>query len=87
MKYNLYILKSISSEKYYTGVSENVDRRLLFHNTIEKGFTARYRPWMIVFKEEFDTKQEAREAEKKVKSWKSRKMIEKLISKEILIPR
>ena len=42
MKYYLFILKSMSSEKYYTGVSENVDRRLLFHNTTEKGFTSRY---------------------------------------------
>ena len=83
--YSMYILKSISSDKYYIGSSSNPQRRLEYHNTIEKGFTSRYRPWEIVFAEEFPSKSIALQAEKKVKSWKSRKMIERLISGEIEI--
>ncbi len=57
MKYFLYILKSQKADKYYTGISNNPKRRLEFHNILGKGFTARYRPWKIVFLKEFDDKQ------------------------------
>lgn len=86
MKYYLYILKSKTSDKYYTGISEDVERRLEFHNTREKGFTSRYRPWKVVFKKEFENKTEAIRAERNVKRWKSKVMIEKLIKQEIEIP-
>lgn len=83
MTYYVYILKSKSTDKYYTGISKNPERRLEFHNTIEKGFTSRYRPWELVFQKEYNSKEEAMVVEKKIKSWKSRKMIEKVISREI----
>ncbi|MCH7723113.1 MAG: GIY-YIG nuclease family protein [Bacteroidetes bacterium] len=85
MEYNLYILRSIKDYKYYVGISKNPRRRLEYHNTIEKGFTSRYRPWKIVFTKKFKTKAEAMTAEKKVKGWKSKKMIEKLINGEIIL--
>ena len=44
-----------------------------------------YRPWELVFTKGYETKKEAQEAERKVKKWKSRKMIEKLIRGEIEI--
>ena len=70
---------------YYTGASENPDSRLIYHNTIEKGFTSRYRPWEIVYRKEYSTKYEALLAERKIMNWKSRIMIEKLIAGEIEI--
>ena len=81
--YCVYILKSLTSGKYYIGSSSNPKRRLEFHNTIEKGFTSRYRPWEIVFTKEFPDKPTAQAAERKIKSWKSRVMIEKLLAGEI----
>jgi len=73
MTHYVYILKSRSVNKYYIGSSENPDKRLRYHNIIEKGFTSRYRPWKIVFKNKFESKTEAQTAERKIKSWKSRK--------------
>ena len=87
LNYYLYILRSLDSKRYYVGISEDVERRLKFHNTIEKGFTSRYRPWEVVFKQEFSSKQAAMKAEKKVKGWTSREMIEKLIIRETSISR
>jgi putative endonuclease len=81
--YFLYILRSEKFNKYYTGISQNPDRRLEYHNTIEKGFTSQYRPWKLVHKIKFNSKSEAIKAEKKIKKWKSKKMIEKLIAGEI----
>jgi putative endonuclease len=85
MVYYLYILKSQTADKYYTGISHNPELRLQYHNTLEKGFTSRYRPWEIKFKKEFADKLIAAAAEKKIKSWKSSVMIEKLISGEVSI--
>jgi len=83
MKYFLYILKSEKNGRYYTGISQNPQIRLEYHNSIEKGFTSRYRPWNIVFAKEFDSKKEAMLIEKKIKNWKSKKMIQKILSGEI----
>ncbi len=85
MAHYIYILKSKTADKYYIGSSENPERRLEFHNTIEKGFTARNRPWEIVFTQEFTSKTVATKVERKIKSWKSRKMIERVINREIVI--
>ena len=78
-------MQSISSRKYYIGVSDNPEQRLIYHNSIEKGFTSRYRPWEIKFTKEYPTKIKAMKIERKIKSWKSRNMIEREINKEIEI--
>ncbi len=83
MGYYLYVLKSETIDKYYTGVSTNPENRLVYHNTKEKGFTSRYRPWEIVFKQEFESKELTLAAERKIKKWKSRLMIEKIFNREI----
>ncbi len=83
MSYYVYILESETSGSYYVGSSENPEKRLQFHNTLEKGFTSRYRPWRIIFKKEYESKMEALGSERKIKSWKNRKMIERVISGEI----
>ncbi|MDP3830731.1 MAG: GIY-YIG nuclease family protein [Ignavibacteriaceae bacterium] len=75
MKYYLYILKSETTDKYYTGISQNPIKRLHYHNTLEKGFTSRYCPWQIVFVKEYDSKEIAATVEKKIKKWKSKKLI------------
>ncbi len=80
--YYLYILRSEKSGTYYVGISENPENRLKYHNTIEKGFTARYRPWVLVFSQTFQDKGGAAAAEKMIKKMKSRVFIEKVISGE-----
>jgi putative endonuclease len=83
MKYSLYILKSETIDKYYIGISQNPLKRLEYHNSLEKGFTSRYRPWKIIFVKEYPSKEQATMAEKKIKAWKSRSMIQKVILGEI----
>ncbi|HEX6981957.1 MAG TPA: GIY-YIG nuclease family protein [Balneolaceae bacterium] len=83
MVYFLYILKSEVKETYYMGSSDDPSRRTYFHNNDSKGYTLRYRPWKLVFTKGFPNKDEALAAEKKVKSWKSKKMIRLLIEEKI----
>jgi putative endonuclease len=83
MGYFVYILKSKSFDKYYVGSSQNPKLRLNYHNSIEKGFTSRYRQWELVFEREFDSKEKALAAEQKIKKWKSKVMIDRIIAEEI----
>ena len=77
--YTVYILYSPSSGKTYTGYTNDADRRLLEHNVTEvKGFTLRYRPWVLIYTENFDNKQEAMLREKFLKSGQGREQIKTL---------
>jgi len=82
LNYFLYILKSQKVDKYYTGISVDPERRLLFHNNVEKSYTTRYRPWELVFTLELNSKEDALKLEKKIKSMKSKLFIKKIISGE-----
>ncbi|NBC28057.1 MAG: GIY-YIG nuclease family protein [Bacteroidetes bacterium] len=83
MSYYVYILRSTIKETYYYGSSDDPDRRLPYHNSESKGYTQRYRPWEIVFRQAFDTKAEAESAEKLLKKWKSKKMTRLVIEGNI----
>jgi len=85
MPYYVYILKSLTADKYYIGRTTNPDKLLQFENTTEKGFTARYRPWERVWLHKCESKEVAIRLEKKIKSWKSKKMIGRLIDGDLKI--
>ena len=83
MGHFVYILQSEENGRYYIGESSDPERRLEHNNSTSTGFTARYRPWRLVFRQEFPTKEEAVEAEQLIKSWKSRKMTRYVVDGEI----
>ena len=80
--FSLYILYSVSSDKYYVGYSENVERRLLEHNISDRAtFTSKHRPWIL--KKQIEICNErglAMKIEKAVKKSKSRILIEKIMN-------
>ena len=66
--------------KYYVGFTgDDLTERIRKHNTNHKGFTGGIGDWELKHSEMFLVKQDAMQREKQIKSWKSRKMIEKLI--------
>ena len=73
-----YILYSSSRDRYYIGSTSDLGKRLAKHNTDHKGFTGKVGDWKLVYVEKFDSRAQALAREKKIKSWKSRKMIERL---------
>ena len=80
MKFYMYILYSSLKNKYYIGFSwDDLVERIRKHNSNHKGFTGNTGDWKLVYKEKFQIKGEAMKREKEIKSWKSRKMIVKLI--------
>ena len=69
----VYILYSKSSGKTYTGMTSDLITRFQFHNLKStKGYTLRYRPWVVIHVEFFNFKQGALTREKELKSGKGR---------------
>ncbi|RZK48188.1 MAG: GIY-YIG nuclease family protein [Pedobacter sp.] len=75
----LYILYSISRDKYYVGSTNNLVERFKTHNSNHRGFTGRTGDWEIVYTENYLTREDAYARERAIKKWKSRRLIEKLI--------
>ena len=80
--YWVYIVKCRDG-KYYTGVTNNLDRRLMEHNEgiNPSCYTYQRRPVELVYEEHFHDIKEAIAWEKQLKGW-SRKKKEALIRKD-----
>ncbi|MDD5528069.1 MAG: GIY-YIG nuclease family protein [Patescibacteria group bacterium] len=74
-----YILKTAKGT-YYIGSTEDIKERLKMHRFGKVKSTKDKLPVELVFQEYHETRAEAQKKEYKIKSWKSRKMIEILIS-------
>lgn len=79
--YFTYILKSIKNIKYYTGHTNNLGERLVEHNAGKSKYSKRYAPWKVVYREIFETEDEAVRREKYFKSSAGRKWLKKHINK------
>ena len=80
MEYLVYILYSQKHNKSYTGSTSSIISRFHSHNQFAtKGWTVRYRPWMVVHLEFFKTKKEALQREKWYKSGAGREQKQKII--------
>lgn len=78
--YFIYILKSKVDNTFYIGCTSNIDKRLKRHNLGLSRYTKSKKPWILVYSEKYDKLANARQREKKIKSWKKRALIEALIN-------
>ena len=58
-------------------MTENIELRLSQHNLGQNTSTKAYVPWMLIYKEQFETRIEARIKEKKFKTSSRRRFIRK----------
>jgi putative endonuclease len=78
--FTTYVLYSEKYDKIYIGYTSNLQQRLISHNELAtKGWTIKFRPWKIIYKEEFETKSEAMKREKQLKSYQGRTFIRNLL--------
>ena len=80
MKKNMayvYILKSIHYSKTYIGSTVNLIKRIEEHNAGYGIYSKRYKPWVLVYKENFENLSDARKREKYFKSPTGRRFIKK----------
>ena len=74
--FTVYVLKSILFQKIYIGFTSDLDARIIAHNhPSNKGWTKSFKPWELIYTEEFQTKKEAMLREKQLKSAKGREFI------------
>ena len=74
-RFFVYIMAS-KSRRIYTGVTNNIDRRVAQHKAGEiKGFTQRYNINRLVHFERFQFVQNAIHREKKIKGWDRAKRV------------
>jgi len=80
MKYYTYVLRSKKDGKHYTGITNNLERRLRQHNDGDTATpsTRNRGPFVLVYSEEADNRMEARIREKYLKSGAGREFIKKI---------
>ena len=82
--YFVYILQSEKNGRYYIGSTNNLERRILEHNSGKTKSLKYLRPLKIVFKKDFKEEYEARQIENKLKKLKNRNIIERIIVEQEL---
>ena len=66
--FTVYALYSKQHNKIYIGYTANLTERFKSHNELgKKGWTIKFRPWIIVHTETFTAKEDARSREKQLK--------------------
>ena len=81
-KFYVYIIQSKKDFSFYIGQTNDLDARLSKHNDGFSKYSSTKIPWRLVYFEMFETRTDAIKREKEIKSKKSRKYIEFLISKK-----
>jgi len=76
----VYILYSERFKKKYTGFTSSLIERFKSHNQLAtKGYTLKFRPWVVIHVEFFCSKSEAMKREKYLKTGIGREFIQNLI--------
>jgi putative endonuclease len=74
--FTVYVLFSKAHNKIYVGYTSDLIARFHSHNSLATtGHTVKYRPWVIAYTEVFDSKSEAMNREKELKSSRGRDFI------------
>ncbi len=83
----LYIIYSSSIDKYYIEETPNIEIRTQQHNShyFTKGYTKAATDWKIILAKECNSKQDAIILEKFIKKMKSKKFIQKVITKQEIL--
>ena len=77
--FSIYVIQSIKHWKYYIGYSEDIHKRLQYHNLWKVKSTKPYTPYKIIYSEEYKTKTEALKREKELKKMKGNSRFKSII--------
>jgi len=82
LMYYTYVLYSEAHNRFYIGMCGDVEKRLTEHNNGKTKSTKGYRPWIIVFTEEHETRIKARERDVYLKPSIGREYIRQYLEKK-----
>ena len=78
--FTVYVLYSKDYDKIYIGFTSDLSQRLLSHNELgKKGWTIKFRPWQLIYKEVYQDKSDAMKREKELKTAQGRNFIWSII--------
>ena len=75
----VYIIESELDNTFYIGQTNDVGKRIEYHNQGLSRYTSRKTPWKLVYVENYQTRKEAILREKFLKRQKNRDFYKKLI--------
>ena len=76
--HHVYVIKSISHNYIYVGITDNPDRRIHAHNQGYSRTTKPYRPFRVILTEVFASRPEARKREFELKTGAGKAFLRKL---------
>ncbi|MBU2539872.1 GIY-YIG nuclease family protein [Patescibacteria group bacterium] len=77
--YYVYVLKSDKNGRFYIGSTNNIQRRLLEHNTGKSRYTKSTIPFRLIYKEIYETRKEAVKRERALKSGQGRQSLKDFV--------
>ena len=88
--YFTYILQSLKDNTFYIGSSNDLNKRILEHNSGMSKYTSKKIPWKLVYYEKFVTLSEAKKRENFLKKQKNKNFYNRLVaefdSAQLVIP-
>lgn len=72
MLYTVYVLFSEEHQKIYIGYTSNLLQRFKSHQFLGRDWTAKYRPWSVIYCENFSEKSDAKKRENQLKQYRNR---------------
>jgi len=76
--FTVYILRSEKDNKRYIGFTDNVERRLIEHNSGKVKSTKNRKPLQLIYSEEYETKSDAMKREKFFKTHSGRNFLDSI---------
>jgi len=78
MKYLVYAIRSFNRNYLYVGLTADLNRRFKQYNDGRERTTRVYRPFMLIYQEEFESRELARNREKYLKSGVGKEFLKSL---------
>ncbi|PKP21076.1 MAG: endonuclease [Bacteroidetes bacterium HGW-Bacteroidetes-21] len=79
--FTVYALYSKEFDKIYVGQTSDLAQRMHYHNELsEEGWTKKYRPWIVVYTENVESRSEALKREKQLKSYRGRVFVREKVA-------
>jgi len=78
----VYVLRSQSTKRFYTGQTSDIPNRILKHELGLSPSTKGRGPWELVHQEAFNTRAEAMRRERELKTGRGREELKRLVAGE-----
>jgi putative endonuclease len=79
MHFCTYILRSVVDDSYYIGYTHDIEKRVAEHNAGLSKYTSKKMPWILVYKEYYNSKTEAIKRERFLKKQRNKEFYQRLI--------